>query len=236
MNTSTTPFLKSIKFFSSLFLPAMVILSSCGKTDTTDTTISYLRVTNTSPALATYNVYLNGSPINSAALPYAGSLGYTSRAAETYTLKFTTGSSAESLLTKDVVLSQNTSYSFYLINKPGQLDGLLIGDDLSVPSANKAYIRFINLSPDAPALDLTKSATTTSYVTNKPFKTYSGFVAVDAGTYSLDVKDTSTGSVKTTKTDAAFAAGYHYDIICGGLMAPANDTERALNLQVITIK
>ncbi|GGI22661.1 hypothetical protein GCM10008119_03760 [Pedobacter mendelii] len=212
------------------------MVSSCAKTDETDTTISYLRVTNASPTLATYNVYLNGSTINSVALPFAGSLAYTSRTAGTYSLKFTTGSNVENLLTKDVVLNQNTSYSFYLVNKPGQLDGLLIGDDLSIASTDKAYIRFINLSPDAPALDLAKTSATTSYVTSKAFKTASGFVAIDAGTYSLDAKDTSTGLVKTTKTDAVFAAGYHYDVICGGLVTPANDTERPISLQVLTIK
>ncbi|RZK20285.1 MAG: DUF4397 domain-containing protein [Pedobacter sp.] len=31
-------------------------------------------------------------------------------------------------------------------------------------------------------------------------------------------------------------AGYHYDIICGGLVSPANDTERAINLVAVMLK
>ncbi|MFC3561844.1 DUF4397 domain-containing protein [Pedobacter jamesrossensis] len=236
MKFSTIKHLKKAFLYSVITAMGISTISSCAKTDNTDTTISYLRTVNASPSLATYNAYLNGNIITSASLPFAGSTAYTSRAAGTYTLKFTSGSSTESLFAKDISLNQNTSYSYYLANKPAQLDGLLISDDLSMPATDKAYIRFINLSPDAPALDLIKTGTTTSYATNKTYKTATSFVAVDAGTYSLDVKDTATGVVKLTKTDAIFAAGYHYDVICGGLITPANDTERPLSLQVLTIK
>jgi len=211
-------------------------LTSCGKTEVADTTISYVRVVNGSPGLATYNVYLSGNIINTAALPFLGSTSYISRSSGAYNLKFTSASSTETLFTKDITLNPSTNYSYYLINKPGQLDGFLIGDDLSVSAADKAYIRFVNLSPDAPAADLVKTGATTSLITNKAYKTASTYITVDPGTISLDVKDTSTGTVRTTKTDATFAAGYHYDVILGGLINPANDTERALTLQVLTIK
>jgi len=212
------------------------ILTSCGKTEVADTTISYVRVVNGSPSLATYNVYLSGNIINSAALPFLGATSYTSRSSGAYNLKFTSASSTETLFTKDISLNPSTNYSYYLVNKSGQLDGFLIGDDVSVSAADKAYIRFVNLSPDAPTLDLAKTGATTSLITNKAYKTASAYITIDAGTISLDVKDTSTGTVRTTKTDATFAAGYHYDVICGGLVSPANDTERALTLQVLTIK
>jgi len=236
MKTSTTTYFKKFKSYSLVFLISTIILSSCGKTETTDMTISYLRVINASPSLATYNVYLNGSIINAAALPFLGSIAYTSRAAGTYGLKFTSGSSVESLYSKDITLGAGASYSYYLVNKPGQLDGFMISEDLTVGSTDKAYVRFINLVPDAPALDLVKTGTTTSYGTNKAYKTASGFVEIAAGTYSLDAKETASGLVRTTKTDATFAAGYHYDVICGGLITPANDTERPISLQVLTIK
>ena len=58
----------------------------------------------------------------------------------------------------------------YLINKPARMDVYTIGDDLSAPATDKAYIRFINLSPDAPALDLAKTSATTMLITNKAFK------------------------------------------------------------------
>jgi Domain of unknown function (DUF4397) len=217
-------------------LIAVTVLTSCKKTETTDPTISYLRVINASPSLATYNAYFNGNMVNTAALPFGGAASYASYTAGSYSLKFTTASSTESLLTKTITLNASTYYSSYLINKPAALDVYTIGDDLSIPSTDKAYIRFINLSPDAPALDLAKTSATTALVTNKAFKSASGFIAVDAGTYTLDAKETSSGTVKATSESTSFTAGYHYDIICGGLVTPANDTERALSLQVVMIK
>ncbi|KQM66429.1 hypothetical protein ASE74_08485 [Pedobacter sp. Leaf216] len=229
-----TPF--HFKPLTFLFIAALIALTSCKKTETADPTIAYIRVINTSPSLATYNAYFNGNLVSTAALPFGGSASYTSYAAGAYSLKFTTASSSESILTKTLALSASTYNSSYLINKPGALDVYTIGDDLSLPATDKAYIRFINLSPDAPALDLAKTSATTTLITNKAFKNASGFIAVDAGTYTFDAKETSTGTVKATSASTTFIAGYHYDVICGGLVTPANDTERALSLQAILIK
>lgn len=227
----------NFKISSLLILMLFTLFSACKKEETTDTTVSSLRVVNGSPALSTYNVYLNGSQINPAALPFAGSISYSSHAAGAYNLKFTTGSTTASLLSKDLTLNQSAYQSFYLINRPAALDGFTVGDDLSIPSTDKAYVRFINLSPDAPTMDLVKTGTTTAtWFTGRAFKTASGFLAVDGGTYALDAKETTGGTVKTSLSSVTFTAGYHYDIIYGGLVTPANDTERPVSLQALLIK
>jgi len=211
-------------------------LSSCKKTETADQNIALIRVVNASPSSATYNAYLNSIKINTVALPFGGSAAYASNVAGSYNLKFTTESNVESLFTKQITLDNKTYYSSYLINKPSGLDVYTITDDLSVPSADKAYVRFLNLSPDATAFDLIKTGATTALFTNKTFKNATGFVAVDAGTYSFDAKETSSDTVRTTTVSTTFAAGNHYDVLLGGLVTPANDTERPLSLQAILIK
>lgn len=223
---------------SQLFILLIVVTAmvACKKTDTTETPVTNLRVVNSSPTAATYNVYLSGTPLSSVALPFAGASTYKAGSPGTYTIKFTTASSTESLFSKDLTLAQNKYSSFYLINKPGQLDGLLTTDDVSTPDATKAYIRFINLSPDAAALDLAKTGATTPLISNKAFKAISGFIAVDAGSISFDAKETSGGAVKITLAGTTLAAGYHYDVIFGGVASPVNDTERPFSLQVLKIQ
>jgi len=211
-------------------------LSSCKKTETADPNIALIRIVNTSPSSATYNAYLNSMKINTVALPFGGSAAYASNAKGSYSLKFTTESSIESLFTKQITLDNKTYYSSYLINKPAALDVYTISDDLSVPSSDKAYVRFLNLSPDATAFDLIKTGAATALFTNKTFKNATGFVAVDAGTYSLDAKETGSGTVKATTGSNTFVAGNHYDVVLGGLITLANDTERPLSLQAILIK
>ena len=224
------------KFLVFITLLTFIGLSSCKKTATADPNIASIRVVNASPSSATYNAYLNSMKINTVALPFGGSATYASNVAGSYNLKFTTESSIESLFTKQITLDNKTYCSSYLINKPSRLDVYTITDDLSVPSADKAYVRFLNLSPDATAFDLIKTGTATALFTNKSFKNSTGFSAVDAGTYSFDAKEIASGEVRATTGSIMFAAGNHYDIILGGLVTPANDTERPLSLQTILIK
>ena len=228
--------LKKLSYYSFFMLIISMGFISCKKTEAVDTTLSNLRVINVSPALGTYNVYLNGTALNTAALPFAGSTAYTTKTSGSYTLKFTTESSTESLLTKTIALNTSTYQSFYLINKPAALDVLALTDDLSVPSTDKAYIRFINLSPDAAAMDLAKTGTTSSYTTGKAYKSASGFISIDPGTFTLDLKETASGTVKAVSMPATFTAGYHYDVIAGGVITPANDTERSIGLSILQIK
>jgi hypothetical protein len=228
--------LKKLSYYSFLTLIISMGFISCKKTETVDPNLSNLRVTNISPTLGTYNVYLNETLLNTAALPFAGSTSYTTRTSGNYTLKFTTAASTEGILTKALNLTASTNQSFYLINKPAALEVLALTDDLTISSTDKAYIRFINLAPDASAMDLVKTGSTNSYATGKPYKSASGFIAVDPGTFTLNLKETSSGTVKAVSENSSFAAGYHYDVIAGGLVSPANDTERPLSLRVIQIK
>ncbi|UKT63904.1 DUF4397 domain-containing protein [Pedobacter mucosus] len=225
------------KLSSVVILLMLTLLNACKKEDTVDTSIAYFRVTNASPTLSTYNVYLNGTQINPSALPFAGSVAYNARSTGSYNLKFTSASSTTTLLSKDFSINASTYNTIYLINKTNALDIFTAVDDLSVTSATKAYIRFINLSPDASAMDLVNTGTTnTTLFTGKTYKTATGFLAIDGGVYSLDAKETTGGAVRTSLSAFTFTAGYHYDIIYGGLIAPANDTERPVNLQAILIK
>lgn len=226
--------LKKLSIFSIGILFVFAV-NACKKTDS-ESSIAYIRVVNASPTAATYNVYLNGGMINSAALPYAGGTAYGAQTAGTYALKFTTASSSESLLSKNIAVAASSYNSFYLFYNNGTLDGLSTADDMSLPATDKAYIRFIHLSPDASALDLVKNGASTNYFTNKAFKSISGFTTVDAGTVAYDVKETSSGTTKASISGVTLTAGYHYDVICGGLVNPVDDTQKPVNLQVIQIK
>ena len=215
-----------------------LLFNSCKKNETETTVISGLAIVNASPTPATYNVYLNGSTtrLNSAALPFGGTTGsnYYSLATGSNTIKFTSASSVESVLTKTITTNANTAYSYYLIgNTSANLDGLLVTDDLSATSADKAFIRFINLSPDAASLDLSVTASTTSLIADKSYKSASAFIQVDPKTYSFDIKDKATGAVKTTLKDVVITAGKNYTIIARGMNNPTG-LEVAFGGQVIT--
>ncbi|MFI5451613.1 DUF4397 domain-containing protein [Pedobacter sp. UC225_61] len=229
----TTPLKKlpQLKIYFSLILISLTTLISCKKTTIESSNLVAFSVVNASPTFATYDVYLNDGKLNSVALPFGGSTKYGQYTAGTQNIKFTTSGRSESLLTKSISLTPNIYQTFYLIDRPGSLDGLLVTDDVSANSNDKAFIRFINLSPDAPALDLTVT-NGTSLITGKAYKAASPFTTLASGTYSFDLKD-GAGSVKATLPNAVLTAGKYYTIISRGLINPANSLEHPLSIQVI---
>jgi len=203
-----------------------LLLNSCVKDDKTAPAVSGLMVVNASPGLGTYNLYWGTTKINNAAMPFLSSIAYFQITPGVNTLKFTTANSIESVLTKDLTLEAEKAYSLFLINEVPNLDGLLVKDDLSPTSSDKAFIRFINLSPDAPALDLVQTGGA-SLITDKAFKSVSDFTLADAKTYSFDVKNKETGAVIATLKDISLTAGSMYTITVCGMLSPTEHQEPA---------
>lgn len=232
----TTPLKKvQLKFGFMLIGMALVALSSCKKTETDTNAYTAITVYNASPTAATYDVYLGDTKLNTAALPLGGSVAYSQQLVGAYNLKFTTAGRSESLITKSVNLTQNTYHSFFLVGKPNAFDGVLVTDDLTATSTTSAFVRFVNLSPDAPALFLSITGGA-AIATSQTYKGVSAFVQVPAGSYSFDVKDNATSAVKTTLPGITLIANGHYTVIARGLIAPLVGTEIGLGAQIIANK
>lgn len=219
-------------FTKTLFLLSILTILSCTKNTTTDTQLSYLSIVNASPTVGTYYTYVNGVLISSAAIPFGGTTAYAEYLAGDYPIKLTPESSPETLLSKTLSLSPNTIYSYFIIDQGEKLDGLLISDNLSITSTDKAYLRFINLSPDAPNLDLGANDTE-SFFTGKAFKTTSDFIPVEAKAYVFQIKDESSRTVKTNMESSTLSPGRYYTVVARGLLSPG-ETDKAFSGQLIT--
>jgi len=232
MNTNYTK--NTFKTLNAFFAFAVITLfSACGGSDTETPNYGSLSVYNASPTLATYDVYLNGTKLNSAALPYAGGVKYSQLVQGTYEVKYTVATETAAIYTKSgIAVGDNSVATLYLIGTSGNFDGLLVSDVTSNTSTEKSYVRFINLSPDAPALDLGIKDATSDLATEKVYKAYSNFIAVDPGAKTFEIKDNSSGTVKTT-IDRTLVAGSFYTIIAGGKVTPATDLEKPFNGQII---
>ena len=222
---------------ATLLLAAFAVsFSSCSKEETEIPSISGLMVVNAAPNQGTYNVYVNklSIPANTkGALPFLGTTSpYFNITPGANTLKFTTASSLESVYTETTNLEADKAYTYFLINDAPNLSGLLIQDDLSQNSAEKAFIRFINVSPNAGGLDLAVNSGST-LVADKAFKTASEFISIDPKPYHLVLKSTSTGQVLATLENVTLTAGKMYSIVAGGV-ANATELQQPLKLQVIT--
>lgn len=238
MKTFTKLYSNKISRIAAALLLTAFVLSfhACSKNETNVPSISGLMVVNAAPNHGTYNVYINNisQPVNTkGALPFLGTTSqYFNITPGGNTLKFTTASSVESVYTETTNLEADKAYSYFLINDIPNLSALLLQDDLSLNSAEKAFVRFINLSPDAGNLDLAVDSGST-LVADKGFKAASEFVSIDPKAYNLVIKSKSGGQILATMKGISLTAGKMYSIVAAGMSTPA-ELQQPLQLQVIT--
>lgn len=218
---------------STLFSVAVccMTLTSCLKGSSTDEQAPYVSIINTSPTLGTFNIYLDGTAVNSAAIPFGAVIAYSQVTAGDHTLKFTTAGSTESLLTKTITLSGDKIYSFYLVDKEDQMDGLLLEDHMTVSSTEKAFVRFINLSPDAPALSLSITDGSTLF-SGENYKGSTEFAAIDPNTYNFSITESATTELRASINSVTFSAGKYYTVISRGMLEPGS-IDQSFSGQVI---
>jgi hypothetical protein len=212
-----------------------LLMQSCKNNDPApESRITLLSVTNASPTLATYNFYLNNTKVHNGALPFGGGIPYIRLNPGIFAAKLTTESSTESLLSENLTLENGEAYSLFVIEKGTALDYLLIKDEIKTPGEDKARVRFINLSPDAPALNIaTKDGV--AIATDKAFKAASEFIEIPAKVYTFEIKDKTTGALKTEIKDFDIKKGKMYTIISRGMLTPTG-TEHPLSGQITAVQ
>jgi hypothetical protein len=135
----------------------------------------------------------------------------------------------------NVTFAKDQFYTLYLVGKEDSLEIIYTQDDLKRPEAGKAKIRFIHLSPDAPALDLVIQQSTDSLLANnKAFKSFTSFQQIEGGkeyTFRLKVHDTE--EVLKTFT---FKPQPHriYTIWARGLVAEGTSANKSFEEGIIT--
>jgi hypothetical protein len=212
------------RLFSLLLILTIATFSACKIKDEEKPVVSYLRFINASPTLGTYNIYVGDRKVNTMAIPFGGTVSFSQFSVGNQVVKYTTASAIESVLTKQVSLEQDKIYSLYLIDKGDKMDALLVTDNASTTSTTKAFVKFINLSPDAPALSL-NVVDGANLFTGMAYKSGSDFVQVDPKSYNFNIKDTATGTVKTTLNEVNLVAGRYYTIISRGMLTPGTNDQ-----------
>ena len=221
-------------YTSILFFLTIITLISCKKEEVDDTAYTAVAVVNASPTAATYDVYLGATKLNTAALPLGGGIAYVQQIAGNYDLKFTVAGRGESVYTKSVSLAQNSFQTFFLVGSPSSFDGVFAVDNLAATSTTQAFVRFVNLSPDAPALTLGITGGA-AVGTSQSFKGVGSFVPVATGAQSFELKDNSS-VVRATLTGVNLVANGYYTVIARGLVTPVSSSDLPLAAQLIVTK
>ncbi len=195
------------------------LLSSCLKDNKSYYTppptalVSFFQASTALPALS---VYFNNNQVNWNPVTYGSGLSYVRAYTGLRTFNFYTYSEMGLQFTDTATLKADTVYSMFLSGTSSKTDFVLLRDHISAPAAGMASIRFVDLSPDAPAVDLVLADTIR--VANKTYKGFSEFVPVSGDkVYNLQVRQAGTNTVLATLNNVSLNKNYVYTIMLTGL-------------------
>jgi len=206
-------------------------LSSCLKEHNTApaTPVALLSVIQDSPGQPPLDFTLDGSRVNASQIIYGSGLDYFRAYAGKRTAAFTVSGSGTTIFSDTLTLKQNFAYTLCLVNKPASPGFLVLTDAITQPASGSANLRFVNLSPDAPAVDLAVKDGSV-LVANKGFKGFSDFASITGKNYTFEIRQAGTNTVLTSLTNVTINSGYVYTIYLRGLAAATDATKLTADL------
>ncbi len=130
------------------------------------------------------------------------------------------------LIEEQTMLEPNTDYTVAAGGTTDSPQAFLFMDETEPPSGNRASIRAVHLSPDAPAVDI--AADGDVLVDGLEFGNASEYVAVPAGSYTLEVRPAGQEQTVTT-ADVTLEGGTVVSAFALGLVQ-TNDQAQSLDI------
>ena len=216
-----------------------LILPSCSKT-ALNTNISTpqaaLNFVQACPDEAALDLLINNIKVGQTAITYGQYTGYFALNAGNNLVSFNNDATMTKILADTVSFNPNTIHTLFLTNTVSQPQVFALTDTLVAPSAGNASVRFVDVSPDAPAVDLVIKGGAT-LVSNRSFKGYSSFAALPANMfYNFEVHKAGTATVLAILSNVKINPGFVYTIWFHGLSAgtTANGDELSADFMINT--
>ena len=225
--------MKKLFYGSLLVLTSLTLITSCKKDEETKTYANVL-VTHASPNAPGVDLLVDGSKQNSAALAYPNNTGYLKVESGTRNIKVNVSGTSTSVITADLTLEKDKSYSVFAVDSVSKISAVVLADDLTAPATGKAHVRFVHLSPNAPAVDVAVAGGGAVVFGNKAFKEYTAFTPLDAGSYNLEVRVAGTSTVALTLPTITLESGKIYTVFAKGFLGGSGS--EALGAEIIVNK
>ena len=223
---------KAFSFLLSIVLVFSIFtLSSCE-----DDKITYANVlvTHASPDAPGVDLLIDDVKVNTQPLTYPNNTGYLDAETGTRNIKVNVAGTSTSVINGNLDLEVDKYYSVFAVDQVSEITALVLEDDLTMPAAGKAHVRFVHLSPDAPAVDVAVASSGAVVFSNIEFKESTAFTPLDAGTYNLDVRVTGTSTVALVLPPITLQAGKIYTIFAKGFLEGTG--AQALGAEIIINK
>jgi hypothetical protein len=229
--------MKLIKKFSLFLLIAVtsIAMISCSDDDNPaepNPGQGMVMAVHTSPDAPEVDILVNDA-VAKEGLEYTQNTDYVSVTAGTQNFKVYVPALEENIFDANLPITANVNYSVFAIDEVAEIDFLLLVDDLTSPAAGNAHVRFIHLSPDAPAVDITDTDGNIVFG-DYSFPQDSEFEPLPAGTYDLQVRLQGTDKVVLPLPGITLQDGKIYTVYAKGFVE--GEGAQALGAEIIVNK
>lgn len=183
-----------------------------------------------SPNAPAVDILVDGA-VAASNVTFPANTGYATVNAGTRNLKVRTYAAPNTVvIDANVPLAENTSTTVFAVDSVSKISAVVLNDTLTVPASGKAHVRFVHLSPNAPAVDVAVTGGGAVFG-NKTFKQFTSFTPLDAGTYNLEVRLAGTSTVVLPLPGITLQAGKIYTVFAKGFVGGTG--AEALGAQII---
>ena len=219
-----------LAFAPVMMIAAILTTSSCKKDEAT---FANVLVAHASPDAPGVDLLIDNSKVNSAALTFPANTGYLQVETGTRNVKVNVTGTSTTVINADLALEEGKNYSVFAVNAVANIEPLVLVDDLTAPASGKAHVRFVHLSPDAPAVDVALDGGAVVF-SNTAFKGSTAFTPLDAGAYDLEVRVAGTTTVALDLPSITLQAGKIYTVFAKGFLSGTG--AQALGAEIIVNK
>ncbi|NFB32685.1 DUF4397 domain-containing protein [Clostridium botulinum] len=177
---------------------------------------SHIRILHATPDAPAVDIYINNNLI-SKGLSYKGFTEYMPLISRVYNIKvFPTDKKDVPVINKNIFIPPNSIYTIAATNFLRNIALFPILDKkLDNKNPNKAYVRLVHLSPNAPKLDFYMNGK--EIFNNIDYKNITNYSSVDPKNYTLSLKIANTENTILTSPNANLKADKYYTVYAVGL-------------------
>lgn len=183
---------------------------------------SSVLVVHASPDAPGVDLLVDDAKVNGAPLTFPNNTGYLQIEAGDRNVKVNVANTSITAIDVTLNYASNQSYTVFAVDSVANISAIRLEDDLSVPAAGNAHVRFVHLSPNAPAVDITLTNGTVVFG-NKAFKEFTAFTPLPAGSYDLQVRVAGTSTVVLDLPGIALQDGKIYTVFAKGFVGGSGD-------------
>lgn len=177
---------------------------------------SRVMVVHASPDAPDVDILIDGSTAVSGLL-FAQSTGYVPLSSGSRDVKVRAVPTGDTVISASLTLEADKNYTVFAIDSVSSIEPLVFEDDLTAPASGKAHVRFVHLSPNAPAVDVAVTGGPVLFG-DVTFREVQGFTPVDAATYNLEVRLANQSTVVLPLPNITLNAGTIYTVYAKGFV------------------